>query len=65
MDDIFATLLNDIMEARIIFDNTDRDTRYKTLYPIFLNIDKCMKYIRNNEEYNKYILFLETLRAII
>lgn len=63
--DVFTELLEYISEARAIFDSTNRNTRYEALFPVVLNISKCMEYIRNNEKYTEYNLLLETLRAII
>lgn len=62
--DVFTTLLDHITKAKAVFDNTDNSVRYESLYPIFLDIDKCMGYIRNNEDYTKYTIFLETLDAV-
>lgn len=64
MEDVFTELLKHIAEARVVFDNTNRLTRYQALYPVFLEIGKCMDYMRNNEDYTKYCLFMETLYAI-
>jgi hypothetical protein len=62
--DVFTNLLNNITKARVTFDNADKSARYKALHPVFSDIGKCMEYIRNNEDYTKYNLFLETLRTI-
>ncbi len=64
MEDVFTNLLNNIVKAKNVFDDTNRNTRYEALYPVFLDIAKCMEYIRNNEDYTKYCLFMETLSAI-
>lgn len=61
----FTDLLNHITKARVLFDNTSTTSRYEVLHPVFLDIDNCMWYIRNNENYTEYTLFLETLDAVL
>lgn len=60
--DIMTELLRQITNFRVTFDNTpDITTRYKLLHPIFLEIGKCIEYMRNNEKYTQYTLLLETM----